>query len=72
MRHHGFGGITNFFLSETLNLGLEATYYQPQHLEHYFLRGLDDRVLPSANRYFWSANLNFGYVPILRQVRALQ
>ena len=26
-RHHGFGGIINFFLSETLNLGLEGTYY---------------------------------------------
>ncbi len=62
-RHHGFGGIINFFLSETLNLGLEGTYYVPQQEEHYFLRGLDDRLLPSVNRYFWSANLNFGYVP---------
>jgi outer membrane beta-barrel protein len=62
-RHHGFGGIINFFLSETLNLGLEGTYYQQQQEEHYFLRGLDDRVLPSVNRYWWSANLNFGYVP---------
>jgi hypothetical protein len=62
-RHHGFGGIINFFLSETLNLGLEGTYYQQQQQEHYFLRGLDDRILPSVNRYWWSANLNFGYVP---------
>ena len=62
-RQHGFGGIINFFLSETLNLGLEGTYYQPQQQQHYFLRGLDDRVLPSANRYWWSAALNFGYVP---------
>jgi outer membrane beta-barrel protein len=64
VRHHGFGGIANFFLSETLNIALEATYYQPQQLEHLFLRGLDDRVLPSANRYFFSATFNFGYVPI--------
>jgi len=64
VRHHGFGGIVNFFLSETLNIALEATYYQPQLLEHFFLRGLDDRVLPSVNRYWWSAALNFGYVPI--------
>jgi outer membrane beta-barrel protein len=62
-RHHGFGGVFNFFLSETLNLGLEGTYYVPQQQQHYFLRGLDDRVLPSVNRYLWSANLNFGYVP---------
>src|SRR6185312_4144671 len=60
-RHHGFGGIINFFLSETLNLGLEGTYYVPQQQEHYFLRGLDDRILPSVNRYLWNANLNFGY-----------
>jgi outer membrane beta-barrel protein len=64
VRHHGFGGVANFFLSETLNIALEATYYQPQQLEHLFLRGLDDRVLPSANRYFWSAAFNFGYVPM--------
>ncbi len=64
VRHHGLGGIANFFLSETLNIALEATYYQPQQLEHLFLRGLDDRVLPSANRYFFSASFNFGYVPI--------
>jgi outer membrane beta-barrel protein len=64
VRHHGFGGVFNFFLSETLNLGIEATYYQQQLLEHYFLRGLDDRVLPSVNRYRWGANINFGYVPI--------
>jgi outer membrane beta-barrel protein len=62
-RQHGFGAIINFFLSETLNLGLEGTYYVPQQQQHYFLRGLDDRVLPSANRYWWSAALNFGYVP---------
>jgi outer membrane beta-barrel protein len=64
IRHHGFGGIFNFFLSETLNIALEATYYQQQDLEHHFLRGLDDRVLPSVNRYWWSAAFNFGYVPI--------
>jgi outer membrane beta-barrel protein len=63
-RHHGFGGIINFFLSETLNIGVEGTYYIPQQLEHYFLRGLDDRVLPSVNQYVWSATVNFGYVPI--------
>jgi outer membrane beta-barrel protein len=62
-RHHGFGGVVNFFLSETLNLGLEGTYYVPQQQEQYFLRGLDDRILPSVNHYLWSANLNFGYVP---------
>lgn len=62
-RHHGFGGIINFFLSETLSIGIEGTYYQDQQQQNYFLRGLDDRVLPSVNRYWWSGDLNFGYVP---------
>jgi outer membrane beta-barrel protein len=64
VRHHGFGGIANFFLSETLNIAVEATYYQNQNLEHLFLRGLDDRVLPSVNRYLWSVAGDFGYVPL--------
>jgi outer membrane beta-barrel protein len=63
-RHHGFGGILNFFLSETLNIALEATYYQEQQQQHFFQRGLADRVLPSVNRYWWSATFNFGYVPV--------
>lgn len=64
VRHHGFGGILNFFLSETLALGIEANYLQPQLLEHYTVRGIQDRVLPSTNRYFWNASVNFSYVPI--------
>jgi outer membrane beta-barrel protein len=64
IRHHGFGGILNFFLSEALNIALEATYYVPQQLNHLFLRGLNDRVLPSVNQYRWSAQFNFGYVPL--------
>lgn len=64
IRHHGFGGMINFFLSETLFIGIEATYLQQQVLPHYFLRGLDDRVLPAVNRYRWSAAGNFGYVPL--------
>ncbi len=64
IRSHGFGGVINFFLSETLNLGLEGTYYAPQQLSYYELIGLDDRVVPSVNKNLWSAALNFGYVPI--------
>lgn len=64
IRHHGFGGIINFFLSETLSIGVEGAYTQNQNLEHYFQRGLQDRVLPSVNRYLWNASLVFNYVPI--------
>lgn len=64
IRHYGFGGEINFFLSETFWLGIEGTYYQQQQLEHYFLIGYNDRVLPSVNRYRFSGFLNFGYVPI--------
>lgn len=64
IRHHGFGGIINFFLSETLSVGVEGAYTQNQNLDHYFQRGLQDRVLPSLNRYRWNASLVFNYVPI--------
>ncbi len=67
VQHHGWGGIINFFLSETMSLGLEATYYvadDHQALGHRFLRGLDDRVLPAENIYRWSGAANFGYVPL--------
>jgi outer membrane beta-barrel protein len=47
-----------------LALGIEANYLQPQQLEHYTVRGIQDRVLPSTNRYFWNASVNFSYVPI--------
>jgi outer membrane beta-barrel protein len=64
VRHHGFGGSLNFYLSEALFIGLEGTYYVRQLQDRYFLLGLDQRVLPSVNRYIWSAFLTFGYVPI--------
>ena len=64
VRTHGFGGIVNYFLSETLALGIEGNYLQPQLLDHYTIRGIQDRVLPSVNRYVWNASLDFSYVPV--------
>jgi outer membrane beta-barrel protein len=64
VRTFGFGGIVNFFLSEAMAIGLEANYLQPQILQQYGDRGLQDRVLPAINRYFWNASINFSYVPI--------
>jgi outer membrane beta-barrel protein len=68
IRHHGVGGALNFYLSEALFIGLEGTYYINDNLKdlhgRYFLLGLDQRVVPSVNRYLWSAFLTFGYVPI--------
>ena len=64
VRTHGFGGQLNLYLSEALYIGLEGTYYQSQVLDRYYLVGLDQRVLPSINRYIFSAFLEFGYVPI--------
>jgi outer membrane beta-barrel protein len=64
IRHHGFGAMLNIYLSEALYIGLEGTYYQDQLLDRYFLLGSDQRVIPSVNRYVWSAFLDFGYIPI--------
>ena len=62
IRHHGFGGELNFYLSESLFIGAEGTWYQHQITDRYFLIGVDQRVLPSVNEYRWSAFLDFGYV----------
>lgn len=62
-RQHGFGLMLNIYLSEAFFIGLEGTYYQSQLTDRYFLLGVNQRVLPSVNRYLWSALLDFGYVP---------
>ncbi len=64
VRHHGFGGQLNIYLSEAFFIGVEGTYYAKQLTDRYFLLGVDQRVLPSVNHYVWSALLDFGYVPI--------
>ena len=64
VRHHGFGAMLNLYLSEALFVGVEGTYYAKQLTNDYFLLGLDERVVPSVNRYVFSAFLDLGYVPI--------
>lgn len=68
IRHHGLGGALNVYLSEALFLGLEGTYYLNDSVKdprsRYYLLGLQQRVIPSVNRYVFSALLDFGYVPI--------
>lgn len=64
IRHHGFGGQLDFYLSEAFFIGVEGTYYVPETTSRYFLLGVDQRVLPSANQYVWSALLDVGYIPI--------
>jgi outer membrane beta-barrel protein len=64
IRHHGFGGMLNVYLSEAFFIGLEGTYYLKQLTDRYYLLGVDQRVIPSVNRYVWSALLDFGYIPL--------
>ncbi len=69
-RVDGFGGVINFFLSETLNLGLEGTYYVPQQQEHYFLRGLDDRERPVFEPKVRSVRVQRLGIVLGRRIRA--
>lgn len=65
VQHHGVGGQLNFYLSEALFIGAEGTYYFKAPFDYssrYYLVGADQRVIPSVNRYVWSAFLDFGYV----------
>ena len=43
VRHHGLGGQVNFYMSESLFIGVEGTYYAKQILDRYYLIGVDHR-----------------------------
>ncbi|HEX2570096.1 MAG TPA: hypothetical protein VH877_11105 [Polyangia bacterium] len=64
VRHHGFGGIVNIYLSEALFVGVEGTYYAEQILNRYYLISANQGLVPSANQYVWSAFAQFGYIPL--------
>lgn len=64
IRHHGFGGVINIYLSEALFVGVEGTYYTSQVLNRYYLIGANQGLLPAVNRYTWSAFGQFGYIPL--------
>ena len=64
IRHYGFGGQFNYYLSDALAVGIEGQYYVKSFLEPFDLIARQARRLPTVNQYDWSAALNFHYVPV--------
>jgi outer membrane beta-barrel protein len=64
IRHIGFGGQLNYFLTDVLAVGLEGNYFVRQFREPFDLVARQARRLPTVNEYNFSGALNFHYVPI--------
>ena len=64
IRHVGFGGQINRYLTDVLAVGLEGQYYINQFREPFDLVARQARRLPTVNKYNFSAALNFHYVPV--------
>lgn len=64
IRHWGFGGELNYFLSEVFAVGLQGMYFIKERTDREGLVGLQYNRIPTLNKYLWTAALNFSYLPI--------
>ncbi len=61
IRHWFVGGEVSYFLSDAMSVGMGGHYYIPQITERAYLMGLQQRVLPTLNKYYFTATANFHY-----------
>jgi outer membrane beta-barrel protein len=61
IRHWYFGGDVSYFLSDAMSVGLGGHYYVPDVTQRAYLMGLQQRVLPTLNKYHFTATANFNY-----------
>lgn len=64
IRHWGFGGELNYFLSEVFAVGLQGMYFVKERTEREGLIGLQYNRIATLNKYLWTAALNFSYLPV--------
>lgn len=64
IRHYGFGGQINYYITDVLAVGLEGQYMVEDPREPFDLVARQARRLPTVNKYNFSAALNFHYVPV--------
>lgn len=64
IRHYELNGQLNYYLTDVLAVGVEGQLFVKDFLETYDLVALQDRRLPTLNKYNFGAALNFHYVPI--------
>jgi len=63
IRHYGFGGDLNFYLTDVFSIGLQGQYFIKERSEREGLVGLQYNRVPTLNKYKYAAAFNFGYVP---------
>lgn len=64
IRHWGFGGELNYFLSEVFAVGLQGMYFVKERTDREGLVGLQYNRIATLNKYLWTAALNFSYLPV--------
>jgi outer membrane beta-barrel protein len=63
IRHYGFGGDLNFYLTDVFSIGLQGQYFVKERSDRESLVGLQYNRTATLNRLKYGAALNFGYVP---------
>ncbi len=61
IRHYMFGGEFSYHMSDVLSFGIGGHWYQFQMTDRAYLTGLQQRVLPTLNKYLYTATLNANY-----------
>lgn len=64
IRHVGFGGQLNYYITDGLAIGIEGQYFVNQFREPFDLVARQARRLPTVNQYNFAGALNFHYVPV--------
>ena len=63
IRHYGFGGDLNFYLTDVFSIGLQGQYFVKERSDREGLVGLQYNRTATLNKLKYGAALNFGYVP---------
>ena len=61
IRHYMFGGEFSYHMSDVLSFGIGGHWYQFQMTDRAYLTGLQQRVLPTLNKYLYTVTLNANY-----------
>jgi outer membrane beta-barrel protein len=63
IRHYGFGGDLNFYLTDVFSIGVQGQYFVKERSDREGLVGLQYNRTATLNKLKYGAALQFGYVP---------
>lgn len=64
IKHQTFGGEANYFITDALSVGIEGNLYIKDITDTVARVQVQDRRIPTLNKYIFGGHLNFGYVPV--------